>query len=293
MIAVACLGLAGCGGYVERPERVVKTGTVQAVTLGLIESLDMDRAAPILIRLYKEDSTLEVWKRDRSGRFALLKSYPICRFSGTLGPKQTEGDHQAPEGFYEITPGQLNPFSREYLAFNIGFPNAFDRSLGRTGSFLMVHGGCKSVGCYAMTDEQMDEIYGLAYEAFQNGQERIQLEAFPFRMTVQNLARHAEDPNAHFWSMLKQGSDAFLATKAPPAVAACGQQYVFNVGFSEKDLDPMAPCPPGIGATAGVRDELPARAATYPLSVSSAVAESYQAGDPIGRLIDQDFKARR
>ena len=145
-----------------------------------MESLNMDRAAPVLIRIYKEERTLEVWKQDRTGKFALLKSYPICKFSGKLGPKIAQGDYQAPEGFYDITPDQMNPQSSEYLSFNIGFPNAFDRSLGRTGSFLMVHGGCRSVGCYAMTDYGMDEIYGLVDEAFKGGQAKIQLQAFPF-----------------------------------------------------------------------------------------------------------------
>jgi murein L,D-transpeptidase YafK len=169
----------------------VRTGTVRASTLRQMESLNMDRAAPGLIRIYKQESTLEVWKQDRSGKFALLNSYPICKFSGNLGPKLMQGDHQAPEGFYDITPDQMNPNSSEYLAFNTGFPNAFDRSLGRTGSFLMVHGGCRSVGCYAMTDYAMEEIYGLVDEAFKGGQEKVQLEAFPFRMTAENLARHA------------------------------------------------------------------------------------------------------
>ena len=121
-------------------------------TLRQMESLNMDRAAPVLIRVYKEERTLEVWKQDRAGKFALLRSYPICKYSGKLGPKIAQGDYQAPEGFYDITPDQMNPQSSEYLSFNIGFPNAFDRSLGRAGSFLMVHGGCRSVGCYAMTD---------------------------------------------------------------------------------------------------------------------------------------------
>ena len=103
--------------------------------------LNMEREAPVLIRIYKEDSALEVWKQDRTGRFALLKTYPICKFSGTLGPKLQIGDYQAPEGFYDISPEQMNPTSNEYLSFNTGFPNAFDRSLGRTGNFLMVHGG--------------------------------------------------------------------------------------------------------------------------------------------------------
>src|SRR5437773_2347587 len=177
-------------------------------TLRHMESLNIDRAAPILIRIYKEESTLEVWKQDRTGKFALLKSYPICKFSGKLGPKIVQGDYQAPEGFYDITPEQMNPLSNEYLSFNIGFPNAFDRSLGRTGSFLMVHGGCRSVGCYAMTDSAMEEIYGLVEEAFRGGQEKVQLQAFPFRMTAQNLASHAGDPNMPFSEMLKTGSDA-------------------------------------------------------------------------------------
>ena len=188
----------------------------------------MDRTAPILIRIYKEGSTLEVWKEDRSGRYRLLKSYPICRFSGSLGPKKAEGDHQAPEGFYEIGPGQMNPNSREYLAFNVGYPNAFDRSFGRTGDSLMVHGGCRSVGCYAMTNEQIEEIFGLAYESFHGGQDKIQLQAFPFRMTADNLAHYAGDPNAPFWAMLKEGSDQFEASGEPPDVMVCDHRYVFG-----------------------------------------------------------------
>src|SRR5262249_17376401 len=157
------------------------------------------------------ERALEVWKQDRTGKFTLLQSYPICKFSGKLGPKIAQGDYQAPEGFYGITPAQLNPQSSEYLSFNIGFPNAFDRSLGRTARFLMVHGGCRSVGCYAMTDYQMEEIYGLVEEAFRGGQDKVQLQAFPFQMTAKNLMRHADDPNAQFWEMLKTGSDAFSA----------------------------------------------------------------------------------
>jgi murein L,D-transpeptidase YafK len=210
-----------------------------------MEAFNMDRPAPVLIRIYKEESTLEVWKQDRSGNFALLSAYPICKFSGNLGPKLVQGDHQAPEGFYDITPHQMNPNSSEYLAFNTGFPNGLDRSLGRTGSFLMVHGGCRSVGCYAMTDSAMEEIYGLVDEAFKGGQEKVQLQAFPFRMTAQNLASHAGDPNMPFWEMLKVGSDTFLATNRPPRVAACDRRYVFNPLVSG-DLDPSGACPAGV-----------------------------------------------
>ena len=214
---------AGCAG-IDR----VKTGTVYPDTITRMEALDMDRGAPILIRIYKEGATLEVWKEDRSGHYRLLKSYPICRFSGDLGPKKVEGDHQAPEGFYEIGPGQMNPNSREYLSFNTGYPNAFDRSLGRTGDSLMVHGGCRSVGCYAMTNEGIEEIYGLAYEAFHAGQDKIQLQAYPFRMTAENMERYAGSANAPFWAMLKDGSDKFEASAEPPEVSVCDHRYVFG-----------------------------------------------------------------
>jgi murein L,D-transpeptidase YafK len=173
----------------------------------------------------------------------LLKSYPICKYSGKLGPKLAQGDYQAPEGFYDITPDQMNPQSSEYLSFNIGFPNAFDRSLGRTGSFLMVHGGCRSVGCYAMTDYGIEEIYGLVYEAFQGGQAKIQLQAFPFQMTTANLVRHGDDPNTSFWQMLKTGSDAFLETAQQPTVAVCDRHYLFNPLTANSDFDPSGPCP--------------------------------------------------
>jgi murein L,D-transpeptidase YafK len=147
----------------------------------------------------------------------------------------------------------MNPMSSEYLAFNTRFPNAYDRALGRTGSFLMVHGGCRSVGCYAMTDAGIEEIYGLVDEAFKGGQDKVQLQAFPFRMTAQNLARHAGDPNIAFWQMLKTGSDAFHATGRPPAVAVCDRRYVFNAAMTDDDLDPSGPCPPAIASMAAAR----------------------------------------
>jgi murein L,D-transpeptidase YafK len=147
------------------------------------------------------------------------------------------------------------PLSREYLAFNIGFPNAFDRSLGRSGSFIMVHGGCASIGCYAMTHQQMDEIYRLIDDAFDGGQNRVPFEAFPFRMTAENLARHApNNPHASFWTMLKAGSDSFLETGKPPAIVVCDHRYVFNPPAADKDLDPSAPCPPDIASTSVAED---------------------------------------
>src|SRR2546428_6213909 len=134
-----------------------------------IENNNMATQSAILMRIFKEESELEVWKEDKTGRFALLRTYPICRWSGELGPKIKAGDRQAPEGFYTITPGLMNPNSNRYLAINTGFPNAYDRANERTGSFLMIHGDCGSAGCYAMTDEQIAEIYALARESFFGG----------------------------------------------------------------------------------------------------------------------------
>jgi murein L,D-transpeptidase YafK len=209
---------------------------------------DMDLQSPMLVRLFKQEAELEVWKQDRSGRFALLKSYPICRWSGDLGPKVREGDRQAPEGFYSITPGQMNPQSAYYLSFNTGYPNAFDKALGRSGSQLMVHGDCSSRGCYAMTDEQIAEIYSLGRESFFGGQRAFQLQAYPFKMTPLNMAKHRNNPNMPFWKMIKEGYDHFEVTRQEPKVDFCEKKYVFDAAKppdAPKDLvfDASAKCP--------------------------------------------------
>jgi murein L,D-transpeptidase YafK len=214
-------------------------------TIALLEERGMDKQSPILLRIYKEESELQVWKQTREGRYAHLKTYPICRWSGELGPKVKEGDRQAPEGFYPITPELMNPHSNYHLAFNLGFPNAFDQSLGRTGAFLMVHGDCSSRGCYAMTDEQISEIFALAREAFDGGQLAFQVQAFPFHMTAQNLASHRNSPHLAFWRMLKEGSDHFEVSGLEPKIDVCGQRYVFN-GIPQdmsKVFNPMRACP--------------------------------------------------
>jgi len=223
----AALAVAGCD-----PDGMTPAGRSQAPlsekTLAEIQSKNMEKDSPILVRLFKEEAEMEVWKKTRDGEFALLKTYPVCRWSGDLGPKIKEGDRQAPEGFYTITPGQMNPNSNYYLAFNTGYPNSFDRAWNRTGSELMVHGDCSSRGCYAMTDEQMQEIYALARESFFGGQKDFQFEAFPFRMTALNMARHRNNPNFAFWKMIKEGYDHFEATHQQPKVAVCEKRYVFD-----------------------------------------------------------------
>ena len=234
----AALTLAGCDA-----ENIAPTGRSQAPlsekTLAEIASKNMDKDSPILARIFKQEAEMEIWKKNRDGEYALLKTYPICRWSGDLGPKKKEGDRQAPEGFYTITPGQMNPASNYYLAFNTGFPNAYDRAWGYTGSELMVHGDCSSRGCYAMTDEQIQEIYALARESFFGGQNAFQLEAFPFRMTALNMAKHRNNPNFAFWKMLKEGYDHFEATKQEPKVAVCEKRYVFDPASPDDATKPL------------------------------------------------------
>ena len=215
--------------------------------LSLLQQKHMVKHSPILLRIFKEESELEVWKQDTTGHFQILKTYPICRWSGDLGPKLHEGDRQAPEGFYTITPELLNPNSNYYLAINTGFPNSFDKANDRDGSFLMIHGDCWSSGCYAMTDEQMDEIFSLARDSL-GGRPSFQVQAYPFRLTPANLARHRTNPNMPFWRMLKEGNDHFEATHLEPQVEVCDRRYVFDAqpspNFSKPLLfDPIGKCP--------------------------------------------------
>ncbi len=208
-------------------------------------------------RCSRKNSELEVWKQDTTGQFQLLKVYPICRWSGELGPKKVEGDRQAPEGFYSITPGLMNPNSNYYLAINIGFPNAYDKANGYSGAFLMIHGDCSSRGCYAMTDEQIGEIYSLARESFLGGQKQFQIQAYPFRMTAANLARHRTNPNMPFWKMIKEGNDHFEVTHLEPKVDVCERHYVFDAqppANSTKPLVVHSDRPlPGLRSSAGDR----------------------------------------
>jgi murein L,D-transpeptidase YafK len=224
----AAIALAGCDtdGTSQIPGRAMAPLS-QDMRAELVRR-QMPDESPILVRIFKEEAELEVWKQDNTGRFALLKTYPICRWSGDLGPKIKEGDRQAPEGFYQITPGLMNPNSNYYLAFNLGFPNAYDRANDRTGAFLMVHGDCSSRGCYAMTDEQIGEIFALGRDSFQGGQKSFQVQAYPFRMTPLNMAKHRNSPHMAFWRMIKQGYDHFEVTRQEPRIDVCEKHYVFN-----------------------------------------------------------------
>jgi murein L,D-transpeptidase YafK len=244
----------------------------------------MDLQSPVLVRLFKQEAELEVWKQNRSGRFELLKTYPICRWSGDLGPKVREGDRQAPEGFYSISPAQMNPQSAYYLSFNTGYPNAYDSSLGHTGSQLMVHGDCSSRGCYAMTDEQIAEIYALGRESFFGGQKAFQFQAYPFRMTPVNMAKHRNNPNMPFWKMIKEGYDHFEITRQEPKVDFCEKKYVFDAARPPgATRDPVfnasAKCPAYV-----IPDEIADATRQREQQEQAEIAKLVSKGTPVARL---------
>ena len=198
--------------------------------------------APVYVRIFKKEGELELWLKS-NGRYALYRTFPVCKWSGRLGPKLKEADYQSPEGFYSVSARQLNPHSNYYRAFNVGYPNAFDRQNGRTGGLVMVHGNCKSVGCFAMTDKGIEEIYGFVAAAIAGGQREVPVHIFPFRMTDAAIARESsgggflsflatDSANAAqwsgFWQNLKEGYDLFHQTGEPPVAYACGDRYAFG-----------------------------------------------------------------
>jgi murein L,D-transpeptidase YafK len=194
---------------------------------GRLAAHGVELGAPVFVRIFKMEFEFELWMK-RGDTFHLFATYPICRWSGLLGPKLREGDWQAPEGFYTVDARALNPHSRWHRAFNLGFPNAFDRAHGRTGSYLMVHGGCSSIGCVAMTNAVMDEVWRLASAALKRGQQRFHVHIFPFRVTEEQLAQRSGAPSAAFWRDLKPGYDLFEATRLPPMISVCQGRYTVS-----------------------------------------------------------------
>ncbi|MFN3744765.1 MAG: hypothetical protein ACK4TL_08680 [Hyphomicrobiaceae bacterium] len=234
--------VAGCSGEVTPPH----LRPLSKDAMMLLGKKNMRTDTQIFVRIFKEESELEIWKARDDGRFYHFKTYPICMWSGELGPKIRTGDKQAPEGFYTVTRSQMNPKSSFHLSFNLGYPNAYDRAHGRTGEFLMVHGKCTSAGCYAMTDGLVEEIYALAREQFEAGHESFEVHAFPFRMTDENMARHRGHPAYRFWQTLKEGYDFFEIARQPPRIAVCERRYLVNADFRDPRvgrLDPVGRCP--------------------------------------------------
>jgi len=187
----------------------------------------MTWGSPIFIRIFKQEYELEVWmKKDKE--YVLIFTYQICSLGNNEpGPKEYRGDGHTPEGFYFITPDRLNPYSNYYLSFDLGYPNSYDRAHQRTGSALMVHGGCASRGCVAMTDKNIEEIYTLADAMFRKGNLCIGIHIFPFRMTPENMEKHKTSQWINFWKNLKEGYDFFEKNGYPPDTLVENGRYVF------------------------------------------------------------------
>lgn len=202
-------------------------------------------AAEIFIRVFKRERVLELWARPReTNRFMLLKSYPICALTGAVGPKRRQGDRQTPEGFYEID--AFNPSSEYLLSLHVNYPNAVDRVLGdrhAPGGSIYIHGGCKTLGCIAVTDDAIEELYWIAVEARAGGQERIPVHIFPARMTEDELSRLAGSfrnrPDlVAFWKNLQPGYEYFERTRSLPVLTTDGRgRYVLTGASAHRRAD--------------------------------------------------------
>jgi murein L,D-transpeptidase YafK len=182
-------------------------------------------AAELFLRAFKHERVLELWVRPvGESSFALLKEYPICALSGKLGPKKYRGDAQVPEGFYEID--LLNPQSDYYLSLHVSYPNRSDRARATRadlGGDIYIHGGCESVGCLAVTDAAVKELYWMSVEAHAVGQTRIPIHIFPSRLGQQDIGRLGEAfpdrPDLmRFWASLQPAYDYFERTHRLPEV---------------------------------------------------------------------------
>lgn len=231
IVGFACVGvITSSASHAQHPNSTRAESAIKKVTPRLTRELDkksLKIGQPIFIRIFKSSDELEVWMKS-GDTFTLFKTYPICYFSGNLGPKQKTGDRQSPEGFYRVAARQLNPYSSFHLSFNLGYPNAYDRAHGRTGDALMVHGNCVSVGCYAMTDKRIEEIYTLADAALRNGQNAFDVHVFPFRLTAETLKKHTKSPWLDFWQNLQQGYDYFEQHHVPPQITVKQKRYIIS-----------------------------------------------------------------
>lgn len=224
-IVLCCLLLVTACSTSPRKQSTYMTDAPLSVRLTKIQAKQGD---PMFIRIFKEERMMEIWYAPKNGKYRKFTNYPVCHYSGPLGPKKQRGDKVSPEGFYNATRRGLNPYSRYYRSFDLGFPNQYDRLKGYTGDYLMVHGDCVSAGCYAMTDQQMDEIYKLVESSLKTGQQTVPIHVFPFRMSKERLNREKNSPNYSFWLELKDGYDYFEKYKRVPNISVQQGKYVIG-----------------------------------------------------------------
>ena len=278
LLAALALTLAACSNRApdssrapdsQRDSRLIRR-PAQPTLQDRLEARGFRFGAPAFIRIFKKEEVLEVWLQKDNGEYALFLDYPICIYSGELGPKTREGDKQSPEGFYTVGREALNPNSQYHLSFNLGYPNAYDRAHGYSGSMLMVHGKCVSIGCYAMGDRQIEEIYTLVGSALQRGQPFVRVHAFPFRMTDANLAAYSDHRWYDFWQMLKPGYDYFERYHQPPEIDVIGGQYALS------DRNPHPAPRPGSLPPARSTPVIPGENLnTNPFTGGSAIAQNH------------------
>ena len=207
------LSVSACAKFEVDPRRGLAPQNSSLVSA--TERAGSTATSPALIRIFKESKELELWKMAKDGKFELVRIYDICAFSGELGPKQKQGDRQAPEGFYSITTGQLNYQSIRFVSLNTGFPNAYDKAHNATGTALMIHGGCDSAGCYAIEDGPAQEVFTSVRDSLKSGQKSVQLQIYPFRMSKWAMFTNSNNKNIDFWQQLKFGYDKFENIKKP------------------------------------------------------------------------------
>tara|TARA_Y100000031_G_scaffold154278_1_gene201468 strand:+ start:1953 stop:2792 length:840 start_codon:yes stop_codon:yes gene_type:complete len=245
ILALCCLTiLSACAHEPPTPQSIPTSKRLETVRAKRTPQLayelqesGLKLGSPVFIRTFKKEGILETWVLNSgTGTYEPFKSYKICAFSGGLGPKLREGDMQAPEGFYMVSAEQLNPKSAYHLSFDLGFPNSYDARRGRTGSLLMVHGNCKSQGCYAMGDRNIEEIYLLTEASIAAGHD-VPVHIFPFKMNDENIYKNFSPLWITFWRNLQEGYDIFERTHTPPLVSDMYErgrhQYAFQ---DQKDV---------------------------------------------------------
>ncbi len=173
----------------------------------------------LLWRVFKDTQDLEVWANDdKDAPMKKVATYRACAMSGDLGPKRREGDRQVPEGFYDIA--YFFPDSAFHLAAKVSYPNGLDRALGdkvAPGGDIMIHGGCASIGCIALTDERIEELWVIGSGVLYKG-EPIRVHIFPSRDLDGLIADDAWARHREFWENLREGYRAFEADRRPPKV---------------------------------------------------------------------------
>lgn len=227
LLGIAIAGLAWWQLDNLKQQNIAKQQILKQDLKKIMAVKNLKRGLPIFIRIFKKSSELELWMK-KGGKFVYVKTYPICKWSGDLGPKLKQGDHQSPEGFYKVAKHQLNPNSQYHLSFNLGYPNQYDRAHKRTGDFLMVHGNCVSVGCYAITDAGISEVYKLAEVALNNGQKKFEVHVFPFRLNEVNLRDYESHQWHSFWLSLKPVYDWFEINKTLPIIKLENKNYIIS-----------------------------------------------------------------